>query len=58
MYTVDPSDDLRDRAVEAGAAEVVDKGADPGILLDALRVAGRRRAPSPADVADLQPPAP
>jgi DNA-binding NarL/FixJ family response regulator len=45
MYTVDPSDDLRERAVEAGAATVVDKGADPSILLDALRVAGRRRAP-------------
>ena len=45
MYTVDPSDDLRERALEAGAAAVVDKGADPGILLDALRVAGRRRTP-------------
>ena len=45
MYTVDPSDDLRDRATAAGASEVVDKGADPGVLLDALRVAGRRRAP-------------
>jgi DNA-binding response OmpR family regulator len=46
MYTVDPSDDLRERAVQAGASAVVDKGADPGILLDALRVAGRRRAPA------------
>ena len=43
MYTVDPSDDLGERALEAGAAAVVDKGADPCILLDALRVAGRRR---------------
>ena len=49
MYTVDPSDDLRERALEAGAAQVVDKGADPGILLDALRVAGRRRAPAIED---------
>jgi DNA-binding NarL/FixJ family response regulator len=45
IYTVDPSDDLRDRAAEAGAATVVDKGADPAVLLDALRVAGRRRSP-------------
>jgi DNA-binding NarL/FixJ family response regulator len=46
MYTVDPGDDLRERALAAGAAAVVDKGADPAILLDALRVAGRRRAPA------------
>jgi len=45
IYTVDPSDELRERAGEAGAATVVDKGADPAVLLDALRVAGRRRAP-------------
>jgi DNA-binding NarL/FixJ family response regulator len=46
MYTVDPGDDLREQALAAGAAAVVDKGADPAILLDALRVAGRRRAPA------------
>jgi DNA-binding NarL/FixJ family response regulator len=45
IYTVDPSDELREQAGEAGAATVVDKGADPAVLLDALRVAGRRRAP-------------
>jgi DNA-binding NarL/FixJ family response regulator len=49
MYTVDPSDDLRERALDAGAAAVLDKGADPSILLDALRVAGRRRAPAVED---------
>jgi DNA-binding NarL/FixJ family response regulator len=42
MYTVDPSEDLRAQAVAAGAATVVDKAAPPGILFDALRVAGRR----------------
>ena len=54
MYTVDPSDDLRERALEAGAAQVVDKGADPGILLDALRVG---RAPAGTGGRGPEPPA-
>ena len=50
MYTVDPSDDLRERALEAGAAQVVDKGADSGH--PARRPAGRR---APAGTGALDP---
>jgi DNA-binding NarL/FixJ family response regulator len=44
IYTVDPSDELREEARLAGAAAVVDKAVEPGVLLDTLRLAGRRTA--------------
>jgi DNA-binding NarL/FixJ family response regulator len=42
MYTVDPSEALREEAIAAGASAIVDKAASPSVLFDALRVAGRR----------------
>jgi DNA-binding NarL/FixJ family response regulator len=42
LYTADPSAALRDEALAAGAAEIVDKAVDVGVLFDAIRVAGRR----------------
>ena len=42
IYTVDPGNDLREQAREAGAAAVIDKAVEPGVLLDALRLAGRK----------------
>jgi DNA-binding NarL/FixJ family response regulator len=45
MYTVDPSEALREEALAAGAAAIVDKAASPSVLFDALRVAGRRPLP-------------
>jgi DNA-binding NarL/FixJ family response regulator len=42
LYTADPSATLRDEALAAGAAEIVDKAVDVGVLFDAIRVAGRR----------------
>ena len=44
IYTVDPSEELREQARVAGAAAVVDKAVEPGILLDTLRIAGRKAA--------------
>jgi DNA-binding NarL/FixJ family response regulator len=42
LYTADPSTPLRDEALAAGAADIVDKAVDVGVLFDAIRVAGRR----------------
>lgn len=48
LYTAAPSTPLRDEAAAAGAAGIVDKAVDVGVLFDAIRVAGRRRGPAAA----------
>ncbi|HET6510366.1 MAG TPA: response regulator transcription factor [Baekduia sp.] len=42
LYTADPSARLEAAATAAGAAGIVDKQVDVGVLFDAIRLAGRR----------------
>jgi DNA-binding NarL/FixJ family response regulator len=42
LYTADPSSAVERAARAAGAAGLVDKAVDVGVLFDAIRVAGRR----------------
>jgi DNA-binding NarL/FixJ family response regulator len=44
LYTADPSESLRTEARAAGAADLVDKVVDAGVLFDAIRVAARGRS--------------
>ncbi len=46
LYTAAPTASLHTRALAAGAADVVDKAVDVGVLFDAIRVAGRRGYPA------------
>jgi DNA-binding NarL/FixJ family response regulator len=48
LYTADFDDAACAEAVAAGAADVVDKTVDVGVLFDAIRLAGRRPEPEPA----------
>jgi DNA-binding NarL/FixJ family response regulator len=42
LYTADPTNELRDEALAAGAAGIVDKAVGVDVLFDAIRLAGRR----------------
>ena len=41
IYTADYGEQARAQGLAAGAADVVDKTVDPGVLFDAIRLAGR-----------------
>jgi DNA-binding NarL/FixJ family response regulator len=49
LYTADPTDGVRAQGAAAGAAAVVDKTVDVDLLVDTIRLAGRRPAPPPGD---------
>jgi DNA-binding NarL/FixJ family response regulator len=42
LYTADPTGELRDEALAAGAAGLIDKAVGVDVLFDAIRLAGRR----------------
>ena len=49
LYTADPDDGIHRLGAAAGAAGVVDKTVDVDLLVDAIRLAGRRPEPPHGD---------